>query len=219
MSDSKHVTFTEACQMVASAAAIIIDGHFYEVAKSPTEEEGGDALVLRRLKEPDAGERALVVWFSRTGNAKVGFDGKYLVMVEEYGDSASLRLVSQVAATKFTTAETAAALMDAIHSEVCRQSEGSDSAYAELYEVAQKVELGFPGIWSWVATLAEAAASSGMEAVWAAGEAEFIECVQVAAQEFHNFITDPRIRDSAATALTRAKAESLWRAALLTVSE
>jgi hypothetical protein len=176
-------------------------------------------LVLRRLKEPDAGERALVVWFSRTSNAQVSFDGKYLVMEEEYGDPARIRLVSQFDTPKFTTAETAAALMDMIHSEVTRQSEGSDSAYNELYEVAQKAQLGFPGIWSWVATMAEAAATSGLEAVWAAGEVEFIECVQVAAQEFHNFLTDPQIRDSVSTALTRAKAESLWRVALLTVSE
>lgn len=216
MPNTENITFADACKMVVSSAAIVLDGHFYEVVKAPTLEEGGDALILRRLQVKGSGERAVIVRFDRTGNAEVGLQGDHLRMAEEHGDLASLRLVSRYDAPRFTTAETAAALMDAVHSDITRQDEGSDSAYEELYEVAIASSLGFPVIWSWIATMAEAASTSGMEAIWAVGDlSDFADCVQMAAQEFHNFITGPSVRDVADTVMTQEKAEELWRTALV----
>ncbi len=113
----------------------------------------------------------------------------------------------------FRTAETAAALMDSIHGETCPQSEGSDSAYEELYEVAQLTNGGFPGVWDWMATLAIAAYPE-MEELWQSEELQYIDTVHAAAQELHNFVTDPANRPvGGEPILTPERAKNIWVAA------
>lgn len=201
---TQHITFDEAREILGGQTAIRNDGLHY---------------VRRPLEDPDIIELSLVtdensmrVGFHRDDNFTVQADGNTLRMREHHGEDAELELFRPWicgAPTVYCTAETAAAFMDALHSDVCRQEEGSDSAYDELYEVADKLGGGFPMIWSWAATMA-VAARARMEALWTSGEAEFVDCVHLAAQEFHNYITDPRTQ---ADALTPEKAVELWETA------
>ena len=208
MSNFKTIPFLDACAMIQRASLICIDQDVYDLKITPQEKRG--TLVLQRRFEPNPGDNRLVVWFRGVDNQTVRLDGDAVIMQEEYGDEAKISLTGNFAkVARFATAETAAALMDAIHSDVTQQYENSESAYEELYKVAQQADLGFPGVWSWIALLAEAAGAS-METRWAAGSVEFIDCVHVAAQEFHNYITDPAIRPVTEMSFTRERAEMIW---------
>lgn len=207
----KHITFDEARELLGARTAIRIDGLHY---------------VLRTMEEPDiitlslvTDEKSMRVDFVRQDHAEtIQVVGNKLLMHEHHGEDAQVEIFRPWLydePSTFYTAETAAAFMDAIHSEVCRQSEGSDSAYSELYTAAERMGGGFTLIWSWVAAMA-VAARDRMEDLWETGDAEFIECVQTAAQEFHNYITDPR---TTSDELSPAKAAQLWEAALVTLAE
>lgn len=207
----RHIDFDAARVILEKASAIHIDGLFY---------------VLRPMEKPDVIELSMVtdgkpmrVAFHRADQKRIPLRGNSMLLQERYGEDAELKLsqpweLVSPAVTVFKTAETAAAIMDAIHSAVTRQHDGSVSAYAELYEVATESADGFPSIWCWVATLAEAARDK-MEPMWDAGEAEFIDCVHVVAQLFHNFITDPASHRSGEERLTKERAVSLWDEALV----
>ena len=200
---STIMTFAEACGFLAAADHILVDGKQFSIFERSVQ----TALVLRAMDPADH----LDAWFLESDNRRIEVEDGVLRMREDYGEEALLEPVWSVVpdVSVFQTAETAAAFMEAIHSEVCRQKEGSDSAYEELYEVATHMGGGFTLIWSWVATMA-VAARERMEGLWESGEAEFIECVHVAAQEFHNYITDPRTETDA---LTPEKAAELWESA------
>lgn len=115
-------------------------------------------------------------------------------------------------------AETAAAVMDSWHSETCRQDEGSDSAYAELYEAATRMQLGFPGIWLWAASLAVTVPAE-VEALWREGKLEYIDCVHTIAQQFHNYITHPYRAHDLVGSVPDDILVSLWQAAVNDVRE
>ena len=209
------ITFDEARERLGNlGTAIRLDGLHY--VRRPTATP--DIITLSLVTDG----RPLRIEFARSDHSSVQVDGNALLMHEHHGEDVRLELFRPWiydAPSSFHTAETAAAFMDAIHSEVCRQSEGSDSAYEELYEAATRMGGGFTLIWSWVATMA-VAARERMEGLWESGAAEFVECVQVAAQEFHNYITDPRTLPDAATdiELTEEKAAELWDAALVVIA-
>ena len=208
---TKNITFDEARDLLGGNSVVRIDGIFYALAAM----EDRDIISLRLTT--DATLR--VVEFHRDAHAAmIHVSGNKLSMFEHHGGDATVEIFGPVLLdipTSYCTAETAAALMDAIHSEVTPQFESSESAYSELYESTTRMEGGFPLVWSWVATMAEAARER-MEALWKSGEVEFIECVPAAAQEFHNYITDPR---TTASELTLEKAEELWESALTFVVE
>lgn len=106
----------------------------------------------------------------------------------------------------FRTAETAAALMYHFAETVTRQVEGSDSAMRELHEAATTaIGNGFPSVWQWVAELAVRAP----EDLWASGEIDFLDHVELAAQEFHNRITLPQ--DAASFDLAKL-CDAVWTA-------
>lgn len=201
----KHITFDEARELLGGQTAIRLDGLHYVCR--PLE----NANIITLSLVTDA--KPLRVDFYRSDHPEIQVDGNALLL--RGGKSADARLElfrpwTRDEPTVFHTAETAAAFMDAIHSTVCRQDDGSDSAYEELYEAATKFGGGFTLIWTWAAAMA-VAARERMEVLWENGDAEFIECVQIAAQEFHNYITDPR---TDADELTPEKAAELWALAL-----
>lgn len=212
--NNSNMSFAEVCGFLAAADHILVDGKRFELR----EYNASNAMILVG-SDPDSGPPdSITTWFTEEDNGRISLTNGTLRMKEEHGEFAEVRPVWS-GVDVFKTAETAAAFMDAIHSEVCRQSEGSDGAYEELYEAATRMGGGFTLIWSWVATMA-VAARERMEGLWESGEAEFIECVQVAAQEFHNYITDPRTLPDAATdiELTEEKAAQLWEVALVALA-
>ncbi len=204
----RPLSFTDACVLIRYAKFVVIDGHTYDA--KPSYDASAPLELVRRF-EPDPAEGRLRVLFAADTSAVI--EGKTIRMTEEYGEEAFLKLVFDDDATKFAAAEIAAALMDAIHSNVTRQEEGSDSAYAELYEIATEVGGGFTAIWGWVAVMTSAVTEE-MEGAWQFGEIEFIESIHFAAQEFHNVVTDPQRKPRMVDDFNKDVALEVWNEAL-----
>lgn len=206
---TRNITFDAARDLLGGNSIVRIDGLFYALAAM----EDRDTISLH----PAMDAALSAIEFHRYDHAAmIHVCGNKLSMFEHHGGDVTVEIFYPLPVAKlqsYCTAETAAAFMDALHSEVCGQSEESDSAYAEIHGVATRMGGGFPLIWSWVAAMA-VAARERMEELWETGEVEFIQCVPAAAQELHNYITDPR---TTSDELSPAKAEQLWEAALVLV--
>lgn len=204
---SKAITFSEACNLLRDASAISLSGLNYVLRPF---DERHDTIVLSLVTD----ENPMRVHFTRQENPEIRVSGSSLYLQEEGGEEAQLSLhqlldVEFPGSTMFRTVETAVAIMDAMHQEVCRQSEGSDSAWDELYEVA-KLNGGFPTIWCWVTEMAMGARGAREER-WATGEdPDFIDSARVAAQVMHNYLTDPRTHHEGKNNLTPGKVAGLW---------
>lgn len=212
MPNNKRITFLQACELIRKAPLITVDNHAYDVKVRPEGPLG--MLALQRRVEPDPEDNPLVVWISGVDHDEVRLTGTTLHMREEHGED--IDIVMPEAALEggysYTDAEIAAALMSEIHTDVTRQDEGSDSAYEELREVLKKNKLEKRLLWEWMAIMA-VASNVPMSARWKLGLFPLEEVVQPVAQEFHNFITDPRNFPVNDHTLTTAKAEAMWEAA------
>lgn len=204
------ITFEEAVARVCGAGAVQIDGSlFYRVCPEWTSD---GRLVLELI---DQDESPMKVHFAKSNHQGVVADGARLYLREEFGEEAVITLYKEDNPALeyhdvFLTTETAAAIMDAMYEDVCRQSEGSDSAKAELYEAAKRVGGGFALIWNWVAAMAMGARGAREES-WNNGKTEFIDCVSVAAQVLHNYVTDPKTDHEGKRSLHPDQIYSLWQ--------
>lgn len=207
----KTITFDEARELLGGYSAVRIDGLHYVLRTA----KDADVITLSLVTD----ENPMRVIFLRDDQPVIHLVCNVLRMREQAGEDAEVEIFRPwrgESANLFATAETAAALMDAMHSEVCKQSEGSDSAYAELYEAATRDGLGFTGIWQWIAGLT-VASHAKMEALWESGEVEYIESVQVAAQLLHNYVTDPQTLDL--DDIDPEKYAELWADSVKTLAE
>lgn len=218
MPNAKRITFLQACELLRKAPLITLDGHAYDLKVRPEGPHG--MLALQRRVEPDPANNPLVVWFSGVDHADVPLDGTTLHMREEHGEDAEIVLPECVleGGYSYSEAEIAAALMSEIHTDVTQQDEGSYSAYEELREVIRDHKLEKRLIWQWMAIMA-AASNVPMSTRWKLGMFPLEELAQPVAQEFHNFITDPRNFPVNDHTLTTAKAEAMWEAAVVTAKE